>query len=282
LKATIAGSDKALALARHEENTLRAELAAAKKHSGGTVAEAVRKHADDVKRAREEATADAAQRHQDEIAKLKSDHAAALDRYADELAKARASTAPAPPPQAPANATANPEATSTDLKTDDLKLIWGVGPELEKILNEHGIRRFDQIASWEDKDVAWFDGVLPAFKGRAVSEKWIEQCRKLVSGWRPEREIGDKPKDILSGPRNGKADDLKLIWGVGPKLEAMLNKAGFFHFDQIATWTDREIAWVDTQLGDFGGRAVRDKWVEQCKKLATGWRPASDVGERPT
>ena len=41
------------------------------------------------------------------------------------------------------------------------------------------------------------------------------------------------------------------------------------------------LEWVDSQLGEFAGRAVRDKWVEQCKKLATGWRPASDVGEKP-
>ena len=108
-----------------------------------------------------------------------------------------------------------------------------------------------------------------------------EQCKQLATGWRPEREIGDKPKDLLTGPRGGKADDLKLIWGVGPKIEQMLNKAGIYHFTQVASWTDRELEWVDSQMGDFAGRAVRDKWIEQCKKLATGWRPSSDVGEKP-
>ena len=86
---------------------------------------------------------------------------------------------------------------------------------------------------------------------------------------------------MLSAPRGGKADDLKLVWGVGTKLEKMLNAAGFFHFDQIAKWTEKEIAWVDTQLGEFSGRAERDKWVEQCKKLASGWRPESADGDKP-
>jgi hypothetical protein len=90
--------------------------------------------------------------------------------------------------------------------------------------------------------------------------------------------IGDKPADLLSGPRGGKADDLKLIWGVGPKLEKMLNGAGIYHFEQMAKWTDRELAWVDSQLGDFAGRAVRDKWIEQAQKLSAGWRPSKEAG----
>ena len=39
----------------------------------------------------------------------------------------------------------------------------------------------------------------------------------------------------LDAPREGKADDLKMIKGVGPKLEALLHKLGFFCFDQWRT-----------------------------------------------
>ena len=139
------------------------------------------------------------------------------------------------------------------------------------------------MAAWSKADLAWFDSISKVFEGRVEREKWVEQSKKLASGWRPDREVGEKPAGltILSGPRDGKADDLKLIWGVGPKLEKMLNGAGFFHFDQLAKWGAADIEWVDSQLGEFAGRAVRDKWVEQCKKLASGWRPASDVGEKP-
>jgi NADH-quinone oxidoreductase subunit E len=92
---------------------------------------------------------------------------------------------------------------------------------------------------------------------------------------------GERPADILSAPRGGKADDLKLIWGVGPKLEKLLNRAGFYHFEQIAKWSEKELAWVDSQLGEFAGRATRDKWIEQCQKLATGWRPQNEAGDKP-
>lgn len=77
----------------------------------------------------------------------------------------------------------------------------------------------------------------------------------------------DRP-DSLSAP-DGTKDDLKLISGVGPKLEGVLNDLGIFHFWQIAKWTEREVAWVDDYLS-FKGRIERDQWIEQAKTLASG------------
>lgn len=74
----------------------------------------------------------------------------------------------------------------------------------------------------------------------------------------------------LSAARDGGADDLKKIKGVGPKLEQLLNSMGFYHFDQVASWTDEELAWVDDNLEGFKGRASRDEWVAQAKLLAGG------------
>lgn len=74
----------------------------------------------------------------------------------------------------------------------------------------------------------------------------------------------------LAAPRAGVADDLKRITGIGPKLETMLNEMGYFHFDQIAAWTDTEIAWIDANLEGFRGRASRDDWVAQARRLAEG------------
>ena len=68
---------------------------------------------------------------------------------------------------------------------------------------------------------------------------------------------GTKPAG-LSAARDGKADNLKEIKGIGPKLEAMLNEMGFYHFDQIAGWSAQEIAWVNANLKGFKGRVTRD------------------------
>lgn len=82
-------------------------------------------------------------------------------------------------------------------------------------------------------------------------------------------EAGGQPEG-LDGPREGGADNLKEIKGVGPKLEDLLNSMGFYHFDQIAAWTESEVAWVDENLKGFKGRVTRDDWVAQAKVLASG------------
>ncbi|MGI9363896.1 MAG: dipeptide ABC transporter ATP-binding protein, partial [Rhizobiaceae bacterium] len=71
---------------------------------------------------------------------------------------------------------------------------------------------------------------------------------------------GTKPK-LLKQARSGRADDLKKIKGVGPKLENLLHSLGVFHFDQISKWTEQEVAWVDANLEGFKGRVSRDHWV---------------------
>lgn len=81
-----------------------------------------------------------------------------------------------------------------------------------------------------------------------------------------------KPKG-LDAPRDGIPDDLTKISGIGPKLAVLCNDLGFYHYDQIAVWTEDEIAWVDENLEGFKGRVTRDNWVEQAKALATNDLP---------
>ncbi|WIV51701.1 NADH-quinone oxidoreductase subunit NuoE [Marivivens sp. LCG002] len=82
-----------------------------------------------------------------------------------------------------------------------------------------------------------------------------------------EAVVAEKKPRTMSAPRKAGADDLKRISGVGPKLEALLNEMGFWHFDQIAKWTSEEIAWVDARL-KFKGRIERDDWVGQATQYA--------------
>ena len=75
---------------------------------------------------------------------------------------------------------------------------------------------------------------------------------------------GKKPA-ALGAARDGKADDLKKIEGIGPALEKLCHELGIFHYDQIAGWGADEIAWMDGNLKGFKGRVTRDKWVAQAK-----------------
>lgn len=91
-----------------------------------------------------------------------------------------------PAVQKPARKTSTPRRRAAPRsKKDDLKLLSGVGPVLEKKLNSAGVRSFAQIAQWTEKDVAAFDEKLK-FKGRIEREKWVEQAKVLAEGGETE------------------------------------------------------------------------------------------------
>lgn len=75
------------------------------------------------------------------------------------------------------------------------------------------------------------------------------------------------PKLFTSAP--AKVDDLKLISGVGPKLEGVLHKLGVYQYAQIASWKKADIEYVDERL-KFKGRIERDDWIKQAKALDKG------------
>lgn len=72
---------------------------------------------------------------------------------------------------------------------------------------------------------------------------------------------------LKAASRARKADDLKQISGIGPKLEQVLNADGVRTFADMASWSDADIARIDAELG-LGGRIVRDGWVAQAKALS--------------
>lgn len=100
----------------------------------------------------------------------------------------QAPVAPALAPAAPA-AAAKAETASEGIQpaalsgpqgvADDLKQISGVGPVLERKLNDLGIYHFWQIARWTEAEVAWVDGFLN-FKGRIGRDEWISQAIRLA------------------------------------------------------------------------------------------------------
>jgi len=188
---------------------------------------------------------------------------------------------------------------------DDLKLIKGIGPRNESILNALGIHTFRQIAAWSPEEAEWM-GHHMAFPGRIERELWIDQAKVLSAGGETEHSravraglpMSDKPMDdadiakLKSGlPQvlgrvegedqhegrrpfgmvkpQGAADDLKLINGIGRQNEARLHGLGIWHFSQIAAWDRDNINWVGSYLA-FPGRIDREQWVEQARILAGG------------
>jgi NADH-quinone oxidoreductase subunit E len=84
--------------------------------------------------------------------------------------------------KAPAKAKKAPAAKATAPSTpDDLKLLKGVGPALEKKLHSNGVTTFAQIAAWGSAEITDMDDKL-LFKGRIERDNWVEQAKQLAEG----------------------------------------------------------------------------------------------------
>lgn len=64
---------------------------------------------------------------------------------------------------------------------DDLKLISGVGPALEKKLHALGVTSLAQVAAFTKEEIERVDAELN-FKGRIDREDWIGQAKTLLAG----------------------------------------------------------------------------------------------------
>jgi predicted flap endonuclease-1-like 5' DNA nuclease len=80
-------------------------------------------------------------------------------------------------------------ADTYDGERDDLKQIKGVGPAIEKTLNELGIYRFHQISEMSEFDIDRVAQVLRGFRSRIYREDWIGQARTLRSRQQPDKPI---------------------------------------------------------------------------------------------
>ena len=84
----------------------------------------------------------------------------------------------------------------------------------------------------------------------------------------PERQTARGKQEAFKGftKPKGAPDDLKLIAGITPELEAKLNKLGLIKFEQIANLSDDEIAKLDETLG-LNGQIENDDWTSKAVAL---------------
>lgn len=83
-----------------------------------------------------------------------------------------------------------------------------------------------------------------------------------------ERALAAAQKRIAElEARTGEKDDLKLIKGVGPKLEQILHNAGITSFAHLAGLDEAGVEALQEQLVQFPGRVEREDWVGQAREL---------------
>ena len=129
---------------------------------------------------------------------------------------------------------------------------------------------------WQGKGTTVEDAVVAGARAPAAEPGTAAKPSQEAAAVAPPTLLADLPAGAgtrpatLSAPRGGKADNLKLVWGIGPKVEKLLHRLGFFHFDQLVGLTAQELVWIDANLENFKGRASRDRWKLQAEVLVKG------------
>jgi len=86
----------------------------------------------------------------------------------------------------------------------------------------------------------------------------------------PKKEAAPKveaPKAKAAAPKKAKADDLKKVEGIGPKIATTLTEAGIATFADLAKATPEKISEI---IAEVRGNHVTDTWPAQAKLAAEG------------
>lgn len=180
----------------------------------------------------------------------------------------------------------------TSIKPDNLQIIEGIGPKMEAVLNDNGISTWSQLAA---KTVPDLQQILAKYGNRYQiidPTIWLEQV-KLAAGGKVDDLINLQKIDGVSklekmmyqGKRSGfakyKQDDLKIVEGIGPKIEGLLNNAGIDTWQQLSK---TELSAIKAILQAAGHRyrlAAPESWSLQARLANNGeWNKLKQVQDK--
>ncbi|MEM7797543.1 MAG: helix-hairpin-helix domain-containing protein [Chloroflexota bacterium] len=150
----------------------------------------------------------------------------------------------------------------TGRRRDDLTRLWGIGPGLASLFNRRGINSYEELndlSAEQAAEIVKESGITKAQLPNDYYNVWLTQSNFAVSGdW-------DGRDSFMRGLRK---DDLKLIWGIGPKIESILNNNGITTFEALSqTNPDR----IDEMLEEAGSRFnlstenLHETWISQAR-----------------
>jgi predicted flap endonuclease-1-like 5' DNA nuclease/uncharacterized small protein (DUF1192 family) len=149
---------------------------------------------------------------------------------------------------------------SADQK-DDLTEIKGIGSFLEKKLNSLGLFRFEQISKLTPNLIEKLTTAIEFFPGRIERDDWVGQAALLAKPTKTKTPTKTK---------SAKADDLKIVEGIGPKIESLLNSAGIHNLDDLAKTTAEQLKKVLVDAGERYRIHDPSTWPEQARLAASG------------
>jgi predicted flap endonuclease-1-like 5' DNA nuclease/peptidoglycan hydrolase CwlO-like protein len=156
-----------------------------------------------------------------------------------------------------------PAATEAD--KDDLTMIKGIGTFIEKKLNRLGIYTYEQISLFDEDLTDKVTAAIEFFPGRIQRDDWVGQASRLLT-IKAENPIALQPSAVF--PKN--PQDLKIVEGIGPKIEKLLKKAGIKTLSDLADTSEVRLR----EILEAGGDAYRmhdpTTWPQQADLASKG------------
>jgi predicted flap endonuclease-1-like 5' DNA nuclease len=169
---------------------------------------------------------------------------------------------------------------------DNLQIIEGIGPKIEELLHANGIR------TWSDLAAAKFDRLRQILDDAGSSYRvhnpgsWPEQAALAAAGkW---DELLKMQKDLSAGEDTGTGDtdskleklavkllgfsmnssDLKVVEGIGPKIEDLLKADGIKTWSDLAAASTERLQGILDSAGDNFRLADPATWAKQAAMAA--------------
>jgi predicted flap endonuclease-1-like 5' DNA nuclease len=179
-------------------------------------------------------------------------------------------------------------AYGTIFAADNLQIVEGIGPKVNELLAKNGIVTWADLASKKPEDIRPIlesagsaykmmdPGTWPKQAELAASGNWdglvafqkaLDTGKTNATGLTPAK-VEEMALKILGFSNN--PEDLKIVEGIGPKIEELLKNAG------IMTWAELAAAPVDrlqeilSQAGDAFRLAKPDTWPKQAELASKG------------
>lgn len=175
------------------------------------------------------------------------------------------------------------------LGTDNLQIVEGVGPKIEGLMKDGGISDWAALAA---TSVERIQEILDAAGSRyslANPATWPQQAKLAHEGkwdelieYQKFLDAGVENKGDFESPSkveklilkkfgfSTNSEDLKIVEGIGPKIEGLLKDAGIMNWADLAAAAESRLQEVLATAGDRYRLADPSTWAKQASLAAAG------------
>lgn len=185
------------------------------------------------------------------------------------------------------------------LGANNLQIIEGIGPKIESLLQGEG------ISTWAGLAATPVDRLQTILSGGGASyrlakpDSWPRQAQLAAEGkwaelieYQKFLDAGIEDKGDLESPSkveklvakalgfSNNPEDLKVVEGIGPKIEGLLKDAGINNWTDLAAASEDRLQAVLAAAGDRYRLADPSSWAKQAELAAAGkWNELAEYQE---